>query len=231
MENENYILLQTKVSKSAAEKLYRLCKQRGMKPYKFLQMMCDTIIRYTDDQHNLSEEMERAMGIFEHMVGWADTINLADPDVKMEISQAVYVFEDAEHKRNNKRTGFRVTMVDRPFMGEWTETQNVNAIFERMVEVLLPELYRKLRYAAAELDCKSIAEALSVLADADILMKLEDEFRKSFADDARADNRRSVVYGHKTKRKHKADPDSIAMDNRRKDTQMEIDFEPIGGEW
>lgn len=223
--NDNYILIQTKVSKAAAEKLHRLCEQRGLTPYKFIQMICDTIIRYTDDRHNLSAEMERAMTIFEHMVGWADTINVADPDVRMEISQAVYVFEDADHNRNNKRKGFRVTMVDRPFMGEWEETQNVNSIFERMVEVLLPELYRKLRYAAAELECNSIAEALSVLADADILIKLEDEFRKSFSDDSRGTNNKAVNYGQRTKRKHRSDPDSLAMDGRRKDMQLGIDFE------
>ena len=91
--DERFVTLATKVSRLAAEQLARIAKHKDMTIYELIQMVCDTLIRYMDDRHNLSEEMERAMSIFEHMVGWADALNLADPTVQKEVSQAVYIFQ------------------------------------------------------------------------------------------------------------------------------------------
>ena len=101
--DEKFINLSTKVSRHAAEQLARIAKRKGMTIYELIQMVCDTLIRYMDDRHNMSEDMERAMSIFEHMVGWADALNLADPTVHKEVAQAVYIFQDAE----GKKKGFR----------------------------------------------------------------------------------------------------------------------------
>ena len=92
---DKYVTLATKVSRTAADKLARIAKKKGMTIYELIQMVCDTLIRYMDDRHNLSEDMERAMSIFEHMVGWADALNLADPTVNKEVAQAVYIFQDS----------------------------------------------------------------------------------------------------------------------------------------
>ena len=119
--DEKYVTLATKVSRTAAEQLAKIAKRKGMTIYELIQMVCDTLIRYMDDRHNLSEEMERAMSIFEHMVGWADALNLADPTVRKEVAQAVYIFQDSE----GEKRGFRAKMVDKPFCGLWTETSNV----------------------------------------------------------------------------------------------------------
>ena len=73
--DEKYVTLATKVSRTAAEQLARIAKKKGMTIYELIQMVCDTLIRYMDDRHNLSEEIERAMAIFEHLVGWADALN------------------------------------------------------------------------------------------------------------------------------------------------------------
>ena len=89
--DEKFVVLATKVSRTAAEQLARIAKKKGMTIYELIQMVCDTLIRYMDDRHNLSEEMERAMSIFEHLTGWADALNLADPTVHKEVAQAVYI--------------------------------------------------------------------------------------------------------------------------------------------
>jgi predicted DNA-binding ribbon-helix-helix protein len=78
---EGYQTVATKISNMAYERLNKIARKKGLTIYELIQMVCDTLIRYMDDRHNLSEEMERAMSIFEHLTGWADALNLADPTV------------------------------------------------------------------------------------------------------------------------------------------------------
>ena len=151
--DERFVTLATKVSRHAAEQLARIAKKKDMTIYELIQMVCDTLIRYMDDRHNLSEEMERAMSIFEHMVGWADALNLADPTVHREVCQAVYIFQDAD----GQKRGFRAKMVDKPFCGIWTETSNVMDIFERIFNICMPELYMKLYRARVSSDGSAAA--------------------------------------------------------------------------
>ena len=219
-QQEKYVTLATKVSRTAAEQLSRIAKSKGLTIYELIQMVCDTLIRYMDDRHNLSEEMERAMSIFEHMVGWADALNLADPTSNKEIAQAVYILQDADG--NHK--GFRAKMVDKPFMGIWTETGNVMDIFERIFNICMPELYMKLFRARIILGCERVSEVINMLADAEMIMQLNGELRQEFEDAARADNGRAVAYGAKAKRKQHRTPDSLAQDQR-------IKFEDWEGEY
>ena len=121
MNDEKYKNVSSKLSKYSIERLTRIAQKKNMSIYTLIQMVCDTLIRYMDDRHNLSEEMERAMAIFEHMTGWADALNLADPTVQKEIAQAVYIFQDADAKKR----GFRAVMVSKPWMRIWDETTNV----------------------------------------------------------------------------------------------------------
>jgi hypothetical protein len=210
--DERYVTIATKVSRRAAEQLSRIAKKKNTTIYELIQLSCDTLIRYMDDRHNLSEEMERAMALFEHLVGWADALNLADPTVNKEVCQAVYIFQDAD----GKKKGFRAKLVDRPFCGIWTEDSNVMHIFERILNVCMPELYMKLLRARIVLDCKSISEVLNVLADAEVIMQLNGELRQDFEDAARADNGRGYAYGQKTKGLQHRTPDSLAQDQRLK---------------
>jgi hypothetical protein len=210
--DERYVTIATKVSRRAAEQLARIAKKKNTTIYELIQLSCDTLIRYMDDRHNLSEEMERAMSLFEHLVGWADALNLADPTVNKEVCQAVYIFQDAD----GKKKGFRAKLVDRPFCGIWTEDSNVMHIFERILNICMPELYMKLLRARIVLDCKSISEVLNVLADAEVIMQLNGELRQDFEDAARADNGRGYAYGQKTKGLQHRTPDSLAQDQRLK---------------
>jgi hypothetical protein len=209
---DKHVVVATKLSRPAAERLAKIAKHKGMTIYELIQMVCDTLIRYMDDRHNLSEEMERAMSIFEHMVGWADALNLADPTVQKEIAQAVYIFQDT----NGEKKGFRAVMVDKPFMGQWTEDQNVMHIFERIFNICMPDLYMKLFRARILLGCNNVSEVINLLADAQVIMHLNDEYRKDFEDADRAENGHAVQYGQKTKGLQHRTPDSLAMDQRLK---------------
>ena len=207
---DKHVVVATKLSRPAAERLAKIAKHKGMTIYELIQMVCDTLIRYMDDRHNLSEEMERAMSIFEHMVGWADALNLADPTVQKDIAQAVYIFQDAD----GQKKGFRAVMVDKPFMGQWTETGNVMDIFERIFNICMPDLYMKLFRARIILGCERVSEVINLLADAQVIMHLNDEYRKDFEDADRADNGHAVQYGQKTKGLQHRTPDSVAQDQR-----------------
>ena len=226
---DKHVVVATKLSRPAAERLAKIAKHKGMTIYELIQMVCDTLIRYMDDRHNLSEELERAMSIFEHMVGWADALNLADPTVQKEIAQAVYIFQDA----NGAKKGFRAVMVDKPFMGKWTEDQNVMHIFDRIFNICMPDLYMKLFRARILLGCNNVSEVINLLADAQVIMHLNDEYRKDFEDADRADNGHAVQYGQKTKGLQHRTPDSLAMDQRLKfdDYDREVaDYEAEGWE-
>jgi hypothetical protein len=210
--DDHTVVVATKLLRTAAERLAKIAKKKDMTIYVLIQMVCDTLIRYMDDRHNLSEEMERAMSIFEHMVGWADSLNLADPTVQKEIAQAVYIFQDSEAKKK----GFRAVMVSKPWMGIWDETANVMDIFERIFNICMPELYMKLFRARIILGCERVSEVINMLVDAEVIMRLNGELRQDFEDAARMENGKDYGYGQRTKAKQHRTPDSVAMDQRIK---------------
>jgi hypothetical protein len=210
--DDHTVVVATKLLRTAAERLAKIAKKKDMTIYVLIQMVCDTLIRYMDDRHNLSEEMERAMSIFEHMVGWADSLNLADPTVQKEIAQAVYIFQDSEAKKK----GFRAVMVSKPWMGIWDETANVMDIFERIFNICMPELYMKHFRARIILGCERVSEVINMLVDAEVIMRLNGELRQDFEDAARMENGKDYGYGQRTKAKQHRTPDSVAMDQRIK---------------
>ena len=217
--DERHVVVATKIRREAAERLAKIAKKKGLTIYELIQMVCDTLIRYMDDRHNLSEEMERAMSIFEHMIGWADALNLADSTVQKEVAQAVYIFQDQE----SKKKGFRAVMVSKPFMGLWNETSNVMDIFERIFNICMPELYMKLFRARIILGCERVSEVINMLADAEVIMHLNGELRQEFEDAARMDNGKCYGYGQKTKGLQHRTPDSVADDQRYQQNTIQFD--------
>lgn len=200
----------TKLSPQAEKQLDRIARKKGMTKFALLQMVCDTIIRYMSDAHNLTPEIEQAMAIFEHMVGWADQLNLADPTVQKEVAQAVYILQDP----TGEKKGFRATMVSKPFFGVWEQTENVMDIFERLFNILMPELFMKLFRAMPLLECSRVSEVINCLVDAEIIERMNDEYRREFEDAGRAENGRQIAYGARTKTRQHRTPDSYATDGR-----------------
>ena len=196
-EPTKYMMMQTKVSPEAFASIQRIEKRTGISSYKLIQMFADTIIRYMDDRHNLTPEMERAMALVEHMDGWANALNMADPSVNKEIGEATYYLVDSESKKH----GVRAVHVERPWMGNWTETANIQEIFERSLCLLTPERYRRLRSLAVEMDCSSLLELIDKFLDH---FTSEDELailRSTFEDANRSEYGRAPVEAP-YKRKH-----------------------------
>lgn len=235
-EEEKYVLLQTKVSPDFARKFRKICKAKGINTYRALQMMAETFVRYTDDRHNLSPTMERMMAVFEHLDGWENAFNFADYTTDPNIEEAIYLLT-AEGKN-----GCRAVMVNKPYFGHWNETTNIQQIMERVIEVLCPERYRRLRGLAIDMECGSILELIDVMVDAHTVEQLNAEFRKPFEDNNRHDYGKPVEYGKRTRRKPKVDMEKqqtirfteedrqLADDEVRNDNDGE-EIRPHGYEW
>lgn len=219
-------MIATKVSPDVYDRIEKIAAAKGMTKYSLNQMLLDTIVRYMDTAHNKTPEMEKAMAIFEHMIGWDDALNLADPSTKKEVFQAVYVMHDP----NGKKKGCRVSMLTQPFFGKWEQTENIMTIFERMTEVLLPDLYMRLRSLAIRKDCSSLVELLMQLADAEDVEYINEEFRKEFEDADRSE------WGKKPanapfKRKHVRSADLFDTDQAHRPPVLGVDYRPFSEEY
>ena len=206
MNDEKYKNVSSKLSKYSIERLTRIAQKKNMSIYQLIQMVCDTLIRYMDDRHNLTPESEKVMSIFEHAIGWEHNFNLGDPNVKPEVSEATYYLTDEGGKK-----GVRVMHVEKPFFGQWTQNFNVQQILERFMCLTFPQLYMRLRAVAIFKECVSIFELLT-----EVVCELEEEQKKKelledFEDAGRGD---FGQHFHDTppKRTHEATDDTLFKD-------------------
>ena len=181
----NYVSVAGKISTWSYGRIMRILKRKGLNIYQMIQNFCDTIIRYMDDKHNRTPDVEKAMNMFEGMIGWEKNFNLCDPNTKPEISEATYYLSD--FTKDKAKKGVRVVHVERPLMDKWTQTFNVQQILERFMCLTFPSLYRRLRFIAVCRECTSILELLI-----DIVGELEreedkKELLRDFEDAARGD--------------------------------------------
>lgn len=198
-----FVTVAGKVSAWNYWRLSRILRKRGLNIYQMIQNFCDSIVRNMDDRHNLTPESEKIMATFEHMIGWKDNFNLADPNVKPEVSEATYYLTDEDGKK-----GVRVMHVEKPFFGQWTQNFNIQQILERFMCLTFPGLYRRLRFIAVCRQCASIFELLTV-----IVGELEEEERKKelledFEDAARGDWGQKP-HEHPYRRRHEKSEDTL----------------------
>ena len=67
----------------------------------------------------------------------------------------------------------------------------------------------KLFRARIILGCERVSEVINMLADAEVIMRLNSELRTEFEDAGRTDNGKAITYGERTKRKKHMTPDDI----------------------
>lgn len=163
-----FVSVAGKISTWCYGRLMRILKKRGINIYQMIQNVCESFVRHMDDKHNLTPESEKVIAIFEHAIGWENNFNLADPNVKPEVSEATYYLTDEGGKK-----GVRVMHVEKPFFGQWTQNFNVQQILERFMCLTFPGLYRRLRFIAVCRECASIFELLT-----EIVCELEEEEKK-----------------------------------------------------
>ena len=202
--SDKFEQLGTKIHPAMAEVLNAVCDSLGVDIYHLLQWFAYTLIRAAAPMHRLDPRIQKLMTMMESDAGWQKAFNLASRE-QLNIAQCILIVEQKNHK------GFGAVMIERPFMGDATQTECVDNILETVVEVTMPGVYRRLREMGASMECTNLMDVLLTLLDAQEIVKLSDDIKHEgpqYGD--RAENGRPYAYGKKTKSVHHRTPDSFA---------------------
>lgn len=211
--SERFEQLGTKIDPAMAEVLNAACDALQVDVYHLLQWFTYTVIKAASPMHELDPRIRKIMTLLESDAGWQEAFNLANPD-GLKVAQIVMILEQDNH------AGFGAVMIDKPFMSESRQTECVDDILERVCQVTMHGIYRRLRVLGADMDCEHLSDVLLTMIDRQTLIELEDSFKNELPKlGDRADNNKVVAYGKKTKAKQYRTPDSFALDQR-------IHFEP-----
>ena len=157
-------VINTKVTESAKKRLEAICKQYDFTLYDMLQMLCDCLIRYMDDFHNLDENLIRVIRMFEGLPGWKNALRLTEDMSDGQVMEAFYVL--------------------RPVMeGDadgWQATYNTQEQLERFIELTNESLYKHLRLVCVSLGTESFLDTIHRIADAYAENPDEAELRLQF---------------------------------------------------
>ena len=212
--NEKYVLIPTKVHPATAEAIGMLAAKAGSSPYKLIQLACDFLLRTMSGDLNLSDDINKLITLFHLEPGWKDQFCLSDPAAETEIAQEILILQQPGHK------GFGCIMVDKPFMGTWTQTTCVETIINTLLNVTVPGIYKRLRKCIAlQTDCETIVDLLIKLSENEITLQMEAENRREMTcEDSYVDYMGrpcKVPWQQRYKsRKHRT-PDSLANSKQR----------------
>lgn len=212
MENskERFEQLGTKIDPAMAKVLDQVCNVLQVDVYHLLQWFAYTLIKASSPLHELDPRIRKIMTMLESDAGWQRAFNLANPD-ELRVAQVVLILEQKDHR------GFGAVMVDKPFFEESTQTECVDAILERVCEVTMRGIYKRLRRMGSNIDCANLSDTLLTMLDAqDLLNASEADALEGPQMGDVAPNGRSYAYGKKTKAKQRRTPDSVATDQRIK---------------
>ena len=252
-EQKKFVPMGTKVSPAAAVVWDAICNSLETDTYHMLQQFIYAMIRAASDQHRLSPEIRQLIDNLDLDAGWQQAFNLVAPNGEYAISQMILILN-----QKGKR-GFGAVMLDKPFMGECRQTENVDQIYERLTEVIFRRHYMKLRQIGTSLGTHSVRETLDTMIDAQTLLDLDDASREGPQPGDRTDyGHQAAAYGKRTKRKPHYTPDSPrfqqqtclftdrdreaadmeaeqsdnnSSNNNADDLEAETDIRPFGSEW
>ena len=211
-ENQNkerFEQLGTKIDPAMAEVLNACCDALQVDVYHLLQWFAYTIVRASSPMHELDPRIQKLLAMMESDVGWQQAFNIANPG-QLKVAQLIMILEQPGRK------GFGAVMIDRPFMGDARQTECVDQILERVTEVTMHGIYRRLRLMGAKMDCHNLSDILLTMIDAQTMLDLDEGFQAELPGMGdHADNGRKVAFGKKTKAKQHRTPDSVANSQQR----------------
>ena len=215
---ERFKVLATKISPEMAEQLNVICKAMGVDIYNLLQWFVYTLIRASRPQHELTPEIRRLMTLMESDHGWQKAFNLVNQN-RLNVAQTILILEQEGRK------GFGAVMIDKPWMGESRQTECVDEILERVTEVCMKGIYRRLRLVGASLGCEHLSDVLLTMIEDQMRMDQESsDFTEMQGPDNIADNGRPYQYAARTKTRQHRTPDSLAESQSR----FNFDQDPDG---
>lgn len=210
MSDEKFEPMGTKIDPAMAVVWNAICDALGTDTYHLLQQFIYAMIRMSSTAHNRTPEVEKLMTLLETDVAWQHAINLCAPSGKQTIAQMILIVEQED------KHGFGMYKLDKPFMGECTQTENVNKILERVLEVGFQGVYRKLRKMGEDLNCEYFADVILTMIDAqDVINTADADRREMSGEDNFTDYGRRIEYGKKSKSYHHRTPDGEAARQQR----------------
>ena len=205
----NYEQLGTKIDPDMAEVLNAVCDSLQVDVYHLLQWFSYTVIRAASPMHRMDARVEKIMTLLESDSGWQNAFNQANPDA-LRVAQVILILEQDKHK------GYGAVMIDKPFMSDARQTECCDEILERVCEVTMRGIYRRLRLMGAKMDCNNLSDVLLTMIDSQTTLELEEGFRNELPGFGDIVYGRQLAYGKKTKAHHHRTPDSVALDQRLK---------------
>lgn len=208
-ENRKYEGVSVKLSPDQYVLLNAICDALGVNTYQIFQMFFYTLCKAAAPMHELSPEIRKIMTLMETDVGWANAFNMANPN-HLHVAQAILILEQEGKK------GFGAVMIDKPFMGEARMTECTDDILERVCEVTMHGIYRRLRLMGGKMGCNNLSDVLLTMIDEQSVIEMEEENRIQMQGEAQfSENGRKIEYGKRTKAKHHRTPDGEAMRQQR----------------
>ena len=205
----NFVPMATKISPAAAEVWDAICQARQTDTYHMLQNFIYTMIRAAADPHALNPDIQKILTMLDTDAGWQKAFNICAPNVKAKVSQVVLILEQEGRK------GFGAVMVNRPFMGEATMTECTDDILERVCEVTMRGIYRRLRLLGARMECNNLSDVLLTLIDAQTILELASDVQAEGPQIGdRIDNGHEYAYGKRTKQTKRRTPDTLDRQQR-----------------
>ena len=221
-KDERFEQLGTKIDPSMAEVLNACCDAMGVDVYHLLQWFAYVVVKASSDLHALDPRIKKLMTMLDRDAGWQNAFNLCNPD-RLKIAQVVLILEQENHK------GFGAVMVDKPFFNEARQTECVDDILERVCEVTMSGIYRRVRQMGADMECNNLSDVLLTMLDAqDILNAEERDAAEGPQMGDVAQNGKVLAYGKRTKRKKHYTPDTMPVTgNLFEDIDHEAPAEPL----
>lgn len=220
---DKFEVIATKIDPAMSEVLNACCDALQVDVYHLLQWFAYTIIRASAPMHELDPRIQKLLTLLECDSGWQKAFNIANPD-NLKIAQLILILEQDEHK------GFGAVMVDKPFMDDVTQTENVDNILERVCQVTMRGIYRRLREVGGDMGCEHLSDILLSMIDEQSRLNAQaDIYNNGPLYGSHTTSGKEYAYGKKTKAKQRKTPDTLASDRRYKETQ--IDFEDWEGQW
>lgn len=205
-ENQNkerFEQLGTKIDPAMAEVLNACCDALQVDVYHLLQWFAYVIVKAAAPMHGLDPRIQKLMTLMESDVGWQKAFNQCNPD-RLKIDQVIVILEQEGHN------GFGAAMIDKPWMGESRQTECVDDILERVTQVLVPGIYKRIRKMEKRLGTDSLMDTLLTMLDAqEFFEAVEGDRSEGPQMGDIAPNGKPIAYGKRTKRKKRFNPDTL----------------------
>ena len=200
----------TKISPAAAEVWNAICDSLRTDTYHMLQNFIYMTIRAAADPHKVNPDIQKLLAMLESDAGWQRAFNLVAPNTVLKVAQVVLILEQEGRK------GFGAVMVDKPYMDKATMTECVDDILERVTEVTMHGIYRRLRLVGGMMKCNHLSDILLDMIERQGKDLREEDDRIQMQGEAQfTDSGKRIEYGKRTKAKHHRTPDGEAQRQQR----------------